>query len=203
MPPVRRRLTPRARPSGRPLSARGDALSHDSRPHAGAPALDDDTGRRGLIAALGGLPIGHGDDVGHAALRVTRFVQGYVGRASDEILTIAGEGTGHSNVTLHADDVRAVIEGFAMLRAAAADAHALLCAMQTQCAEPTLTGTLAEEVGALHESLAAAVLPSYGWPGQPDTDRQAPAMRPTDASDYDEASQKEAARFGAQPIGPR
>jgi hypothetical protein len=51
-----------------------------------------------LIAALGGLPIGHGDDVGHAALRVTRFVQGYVGRASDEILTIAGEGTGHSNV---------------------------------------------------------------------------------------------------------
>ena len=91
------------------------------------------------------MPIGHGDDVGHAALRVTRFVQGYVGRASDEILTIAGEDTGHSNVTLHADDVRAVIEGFAMLRAAAADAHALLCAMQTQCAEPTLTGTLAEE----------------------------------------------------------
>ena len=72
---------------------------------------------------------------------------GLRGRASDEILTIAGEGTGHSNVTLHADDVRAVIEGFAMLRAAAADAHALLCAMQTQCAEPTLTGTLAEEVG--------------------------------------------------------
>jgi hypothetical protein len=64
-----------------------------------------------------------------------------VDRGSDEIQTIAGAGTGHRNVALHADDVRTVLEGFAVLRAAAADAHALLCAVQTRCAEPTLTDT--------------------------------------------------------------